>query len=60
MNVSAQDLLPLTLDLALLAGILVVFVADLISVGGSGRRLGYLAAAVIATLPAPGSDPVDG
>ncbi|MCA9592347.1 MAG: NADH-quinone oxidoreductase subunit N [Myxococcales bacterium] len=50
MNVSAQDLLPLTLDLALLAGILVVFVADLISVGGSGRRLGYLAAAVIASV----------
>ncbi len=50
MNVSALDFIPLTLDLALLAGILLVFVADLITVGRSGRRLGYLAAAVIASV----------
>jgi NADH-quinone oxidoreductase subunit N len=48
MNTSLYDLLPLALDLGLSAGILLVFLVDLLGGTKSGRATGYLAAATFA------------
>ncbi len=46
MNVSSADLLPLSIDIALLAGALLVFLVDLLA-PRAGRALGYLTAATL-------------
>ena len=48
MNVSLADLLPLSLDLALCAGILLTFVADLLSGPKPNRAIGVIPAATFA------------